>query len=277
MTGNTRDVSEPPSSTSCAVCGTASALLLRGEHEIAGDLQTSVASGHRLMQSNGTDVYACETCGSLFRDPTEVPRDLVDRYRRDEYGERELVRLHRADTSKYASDRAWLSAHGLTAGQCVLEIGSYAAGLLAVARDSGCRAVGIDAGNEVSDFARGLGFEVITGELEEGMLAARAFDAVFILNCLEQMPSPRRQLAEARRLLRPGGALVVRTPNASFVRHAHEGPYRAIALRSGVLGMPFVRSWSPPALLGLLRSTSFDPVALRGRHAPWIEVATRAA
>jgi SAM-dependent methyltransferase len=229
------------------------------------------------MHSNAIDVYACGSCGSLFRDPASMPRDLVDRYRSDEYGERELVRLHRVDKAKYGRDRAWLRAHGLIAGQCVLEVGSYAAGLLAVARDSGCRAVGIDAGDEVSEFARELGFEVVTGELEDGMLAARSFDAVFILNCLEQMPSPRTQLAEARRLLRPGGSLVVRTPNASFVRHAHRDPYRAIAVRSGVLGMPFVRAWSPPALVGLLRSTSFDPVAMRGRDAPWMEVATRAA
>jgi SAM-dependent methyltransferase len=243
----------------------------RGSTEIANDLRTSIRTGNRPTQSNAIDVYACEACGSLFRDPAAVPRDLVDRYRVDEYGERELVRLHRVDRAKYVRDRAWLSTHGLTAGQCVL------AGLLAVARDSGCRAVGIDAGDEVSEFARELGFEVITGELEDGMLAARSFDAVFILNCLEQLPSPRAQLAEARRLLRPGGALVVRTPNARFVRHAHRDPFRAIAMRSGVLGMPFVRSWSPPALLDLLRSASLDPVAMRGGREPWIEVATRAA
>ena len=228
------------------------------------------------MQDDAVDVFRCVTCGSLFRAPERVA-DVVDRYRDDTYGDAELNRLHGAETATYLRDRDWLVAHGLRRGADILEVGSYVGGLLAVADRAGCAATGIDVGRETSEFVRRLGFDVLTGQLEAHRFAAGSFDAVFVLNCFEQLPDPAATLRELRRVLRDDGSLVIRTPDADFVRAAHTRPVQAIAGRTGVLGVPFVRCLSSRALDAMLRAGHFHPVASRGVGGPWMQVAARAA
>lgn len=52
--------------------------------------------------------------------------------------------------------------------------------------------------------------------------AARSFNGVLCTEVLEHLPKPGRTLAEAMRVLLPGGWLVVTTP---FMYHAHQRPY----------------------------------------------------
>jgi len=212
----------------------------------------------------------------LYRVPVR-PIDVVDRYRRDTYGDTELMRLHSAETATCLRDREWLIAHGLRRGARVLEVGCYVGGLLSVAEHAGCAATGVDVGRETSAFVRGLGFDVVTGQLEADDFRAGSFDAVFVLNCFEQLPDPPTTLRTLRRLLRDGGSLVVRTPDADFVRVAHTPALRATAGRTGVLGVPFVRCLSARALDTMLRARHFHPVASRGVGGPWMQVAARAA
>jgi SAM-dependent methyltransferase len=221
-------------------------------------------------------VYRCEACGSLFR-ALEGVSTIVDRYREDEYRDGELARLHHAEMAACLRERVWLATHGLRAGARVLEVGSYVGGLLAIANHYGCAATGIDVGRATSDFTRSLGFDVRTGELDGHRFPTATFDAVFVMNCFEQLPEPAATLRECRRLLRDDGSLVIRTPNADFVRAAHLPPARVTAGRSGVLGVPFVRCLSPRALGSLLRDGHFSPVAIRGAGGPWMQVAARAA
>jgi SAM-dependent methyltransferase len=232
--------------------------------------------GHNLTQSDAADVFRCTGCGSLFRAPAH-PADVIDRYRDDVYGDDELARLHEAETQTYLRERGWLIAHGLRRGARVLEVGSYVGGLLAVAGRTGCAATGIDVGHETSAFTRSLGFDVVTGQLDGVAFPTASFDAVFVLNCFEQLPDPVATLTELRRLLRDSGSLVIRTPDADFVRDAHAPETRAVAGRSGVLGVPFLRCLSSGALDGMLRRECFVPVAWRNVGQPWMDVAARAA
>jgi SAM-dependent methyltransferase len=58
-----------------------------------------------------------------------------------------------------------------------------------------------------------LGLTVDVGSLEDLALPAAHFDAVTLWHVLEHVPDPRVTLAEAHRLLKPGGALLVGVPN----------------------------------------------------------------
>src|SRR4051812_45844406 len=248
----------------------------RTRASVARDLARTRAWGHRLTQSDAADVYRCEGCGSLFRAPIGVA-EVVDRYRDDTYGDDELMRLHDAETDTCLRDREWLGAHGLRRGARILEVGCYVGGLLAAAEHAGCAATGVDVGRETSAFVRGLGFDVVTGQLDADAFAPESFDAVFVLNCFEQLPDPAATLRALRRLLRDNGSLLIRTPDAEFVRVAHRPCARDIAGRTGVLGVPFVRCLSPGALDAMLRVGHFHPVASRGVGGPWMQVAARAA
>jgi SAM-dependent methyltransferase len=251
-------------------------VLHRTRAGVARDLGRTRAWGHKLLQADAADVFRCVDCGSLFR-PREHVANVVDRYRDDTYGDAELTRLHAAEAATCLQDHDWLRAHGLRRGAHILEVGSYVGGLLAVADRAGCAATGIDVGRETSEFARSLGFDVLTGPLEAHHFPDAGFDAVFVMNCFEQLPDPAATLAEIRRVLRDDGALVIRTPDADFLRAAHTPAVRGIAGRTGVLGMPFVRCLSPRALDSMLRAGHFHPVASRGVGSPWMQVAARAA
>jgi len=73
-------------------------------------------------------------------------------------------------------------------------------------------------GTEMSDAAARYPREVLhlpveVGNLEDLALPAGSFDAVTLWHVLEHLPDPRVLLAEAQRLLKPGGALLVGVPN----------------------------------------------------------------
>jgi SAM-dependent methyltransferase len=251
--------------------------LIRSGEAIAHDLAAVTKWGHAVTLSDPVDVLGCGGCGSLVRADQPPGPDPIDRFRDDEYGGAALARLHRAEAATCLREREWLVAHGLRRGARILEIGSYVGGLLAVADRAGCAATGVDVGRETSGYARSLGFDVLTGVLEAHHFPDAGFDAVFVLNCFEQLPDPAATLREVRRVLRDDGSLVIRTPDADFVRAAHLPTARVLAGRTGVLGVPFVRCLSSRALDAMLRAGHFHPVASRGLGEPWMQVAARAA
>lgn len=63
-------------------------------------------------------------------------------------------------------------------------------------------------------------FHVHLGEVEALALASDSFDAVVMNHVIEHVHDPASLLTEARRLLKPGGALIVITPNAESQEHA---------------------------------------------------------
>src|SRR5262249_55537230 len=77
-------------------------------------------------------------------------------------------------------------------------------------------------------------------------------------------------LCRARSLLRDGGHLVIRTPNAALVAALHR-PHKPALFRStldanAVLGVPFRRCLSSCAITGLLHDHGFRVEELHGRE-----------
>lgn len=120
-----------------------------------------------------------------------------------------------------AYDLACLRARG----RDVLDAGSgegYGTAMLAeVARS----AVGVELEEWVVDHARraheGVAFR--TADVCDTGLPDDSVDVVVNLQVIEHLPDIGRFLAEQRRILRPGGELVVATPNRlTFTPHSHE-------------------------------------------------------
>jgi SAM-dependent methyltransferase len=59
------------------------------------------------------------------------------------------------------------------------------------------------------------GLTMYAGELREVAYAQDAFDAITLNHVIEHLPEPIEVLTECRRILRPGGHLVVITPNVN--------------------------------------------------------------
>lgn len=157
----------------------------------------------------------CPRCSILVR--VEQQNEPNQTYVDDPYDPAAIDRLlpryidaFRAKEQPYRS----LLAEGAT----VVEIGPHFGAFLHVARDWGWHSTGIDIGKDTTRYIRDQGFAIQNCSLEECRLPAASHDGVFIWNCFEQIPDAHSTLEEARRILKPGGLLILRTPNALFYR-----------------------------------------------------------
>jgi 2-polyprenyl-3-methyl-5-hydroxy-6-metoxy-1,4-benzoquinol methylase len=64
--------------------------------------------------------------------------------------------------------------------------------------------------------------ELITGPFEETLGLAERFDRVLLIETIEHLEAPWTALRAAAALVRPGGRLVVTTPNVATLRHGLE-------------------------------------------------------
>jgi SAM-dependent methyltransferase len=99
----------------------------------------------------------------------------------------------------------------------LLEIGCSYGHFLGLAQQDGWDVEGIEISRVAADWARQeVGIPVYAGALEDALPKLRLpYDAVVILHVLEHVPEPTRFVSQLRQLLRPGGVLLVRTPNSS--------------------------------------------------------------
>ncbi|HWE30215.1 MAG TPA: methyltransferase domain-containing protein [Polyangia bacterium] len=102
----------------------------------------------------------------------------------------------------------------LRAGERLLEIGCGEGANLHHLRDDGALRFGVDFSSEKASFARNAtGAATVTADGALLPFADGGFDAVLIRDVLHHVPAPAAVLAEARRVLAPGGRLVLVEPN----------------------------------------------------------------
>lgn len=99
----------------------------------------------------------------------------------------------------------------------VLDVGCGAGGYLLAAQELGCEAAGIEPSEEHSTLGRRLGLSIQTGYFSEGVFPKESFDLVLLSHVIEHIYEPRPFLESLIDLLRPGGKLVVVTPNAASI------------------------------------------------------------
>ncbi len=223
-----------------------------------------------VLLGTPADILRCGACGILIRD--DAPVD--DAFRNDRYDRTVLESLHTVHAVAFREKESGYRAL-LRCGARVAEVGSYAGGFLSTARQWGWNAVGVDIGSDTSRFARALGFDVRSLPLEECGFERESFDAVFIWNCFEQLVAPSAALAEAQRILRPSGILVIRVPDADFYVQCRSAAPLAY---NGILGWPHRFGFGVAALRRLaaehrfalqrvLRAPAIRP--LRNALRPW--------
>jgi SAM-dependent methyltransferase len=194
----------------CPGCGTdapGAPALLRGRDRLTG------APG-------AFDVLGCPACGLAFTSPRLCPEDFAVYYpqsysayepnvgERPSLGER-LGSLQRQAIVRFGPyRRVWKRPPGR-----LLDVGCGTGDLAAIFARRGWSAAGIEPSTEAARHARAIGVEAVTGTLADAPWEDGSFDAILFNHSLEHIPEPAVALAEAARLLRPGGLLAIAVPN----------------------------------------------------------------
>ncbi len=254
------------------------------------------ACGQRLTAVVGSDL-ACDACDRAFPSVAGLPdlRLRSDRYLRLDAERAKAERLDavarraRADAAHVASayysltddvvdqrrERFLRHIHGavargealvdrLPANGLTLEIGCGTGGFLVAAARSGRAVVGVDVAARWLVVARrrladhGLDVPLIAAEAESLPWPDATFDTIVADSVLEHLDNPAAALAECRRVVKPGGTLLIWSPNRFMTTvDPHLGLW-------GVGWLP--RRWVPPYLAAAtpLRLVALYPLGRRG-------------
>lgn len=155
----------------------------------------------------------CCGCGLVFNSPKLTADQLKQLYGPDYYFfERstgaELARIQGA----YLRTIAHLPS---TEPRTLLDVGSAKGYMLAILVRLGWRVVGVEIASSAARYSRRtFGLEVFTGTLEEFRREDdRQFDVVLAQDVLEHVPDPRGFRDALCNSIRPGGWLIIDTPN----------------------------------------------------------------
>jgi 2-polyprenyl-3-methyl-5-hydroxy-6-metoxy-1,4-benzoquinol methylase len=133
--------------------------------------------------------------------------------------------LELIDSGVEASERPWreLTARErlgdlkrFGAGGRFVEVGCSTGELLDAASSS-FTVMGVEADERTSRAAATRGLDVFNGTLSDARFPDGHFDVAAMYHVIEHVPSPRRELSELRRIIKPGGWLILETPNIATV------------------------------------------------------------
>lgn len=316
--------------TSCPVCGTTDCVEIANSDDIrmererlwefhdrrlrAGIPPEQLMDRVAFSQQPPLRLARCLKCCHIYRNPRERDESLDAAYEDNAPEESVLHALFDTQRDAYAGQAKRLREVAGRTGRG-LEVGSYAGGFLAAARDAGWDFDGVDISSRATAFTARQGFRAMCGEIT-GVTAVRPYDAVAIWNTFEQLYDSRAAVIAARNLLRDGGTFAVRVPNGNFYerwRRRLDGPMAPVAERllahNNLLTFPYRQGFTARSLETLLRDGGFQVVRVygdtlvpisdrwttmlgtaderivkrierlveRGWHAPWVEVYARAA
>ena len=177
-------------------------------------------------------VAVCERCGFMSTEPRLTDADLPDLYARYYPRRRATPEGVRASAASSGIDTArgrrrtrwvtgqWAAHYEIEPGMRVLDYGCGDCTSLLELRALGAEPVGIEVDPTVRDLATQLGVRVHVGPLAQLPDADGSFDAVTLSQVIEHVTDPEDLLRGLRAKLKPGGRLVLTTPNSRALSRA---------------------------------------------------------
>lgn len=96
----------------------------------------------------------------------------------------------------------------------ILDVGTAGGSFLHVAKQRGWNVAGCEPNKWMTEWSKDhYGLDVVPGTIFDMSLDDASFDVVTLWDVLEHVPDPRKTLEECRRVLKPGGLLIVNYPD----------------------------------------------------------------
>jgi len=156
-------------------------------------------------------IVRCVRCGLIYVSPRPTQVGGADVYRRLRDERYASLRAERVE--HFEHDLAELERFGGPGP--VLDVGCGSGYFLEAARNRGWDPVrGVELNSWMVDLGREAGLEISAGQLREQGYPGNFFQLVSFWDVIEHMNDPLVELAEVRRIMRPGGLLVLLVPDA---------------------------------------------------------------
>jgi SAM-dependent methyltransferase len=237
---------------------------------------------NRTGAFEGTFTFArCDGCGLLSLRPQPDQRELAAGYVRG-YGPyaTDDVQVAVTPPRRARLRRAWHVLDGQATPDRfplrgrVLDVGAGQGSNVAYLRARGVDAVGIEPNPRSVEVCQNRGLPVTYGDLETVELEEGSFDAVLLDQVVEHLLNPVGVLKLAVRALRPGGRLMVTTPNAGSLyarffgdewAHWHV-PYHVYLYRKADLRLLFTSVGLAPERIEAVSPTFWLNMSVQARH-----------
>lgn len=164
------------------------------------------ASGVRDTQR----LVACLDCGMVYESP-RFPEPLIVKGYEQAADEHDSQFDQRADGFRRALNS--LNRHLPPPPAEVLDVGTAGGAFLTAAGERGYRAQGLDLSYALVKKGTARGLSITQGTLQTAPFAPHRFDLVCFWDVLEHVADPYTALVQCKRLLRPGGVLLINFPD----------------------------------------------------------------
>lgn len=225
-----------------------------------------------VLQRPRFAVRRCPRCRVLWCDPPRFDR----RFRPDdERAYLDVPATVRAENrERLALLGAWASP---STHRHVLEVGSMHGDFVRQAALAGYRAEGLDLSRSAVQEAQRRSAGLVRYGTLDRHVASRSVDAVAAFNVIEHMDAPDRFLDHTRRVLRPGGVLVLETPaQESLYHHVMFVRGRLLPRRPRLeVGMhpgTHIYKFGRDAWRRILRDRGFEVLQVRSKSTPLREL-----
>src|ERR1041385_2674471 len=160
----------------------------------------------------------CRQCGLIYLQP--MPRldeaylkslygslpEGLERYEMENFSLEKMEPIHRR---RYEESLDAICAAHPTPGR-LIDVGAGNGALLSLAQKRGWGAIGIEVGEYRAKISREkFGLDIRTGTLESVKFPDDSADAIAMRHVLEHVEEPAKLMLEARRILRPGGVMLL--------------------------------------------------------------------
>lgn len=223
-------------------------------------------AAHRLELVESA-IVTCRACAMSYVNPrvasgrlesklqSWAQQDVVDE-------ERLRIAFDAGNLEHYGRLLAALGANAQGPGRRLLDVGCSTGAFMSVARDAGWQVQGLEIGVASAAYAReSLGLDVRRGSLYDFGAPAGTLDAVAMLEVIEHLERPAEAARRIAGLLRPGGLLLVTTPNFdSLYRRLFGSRWWVVNCEDEHIVL-----FNLATLEGLLRDNGFEIVSSRIR------------
>lgn len=176
-----------------------------------------------FLRTKERSLYQCGNCNLIFVWPIPDRKDLKQLYG-EEYFNLQKEKVEITGYRSYQDIMPLLTPYfrkKLTrAGQLLgkkgklLDIGCALGLFLEIAKADGWDVLGLDISSYAVKEVRKRGIKAVNCDLFNAKLKKNSFDLVTIFQTIEHDSNPVRLLREIKRILKPGGVLIITTPNA---------------------------------------------------------------